>query len=173
MSLAEDFASAHIKIDSSDPKIEPALQVLNILNQADLICHLWQQYVRTALLPLASSVTTRREMAHHNNQAMSRIENSANSLLQKFIDCTHLSISLEIACSLLPVLLSWLSFQLSKQKKNDFKPRNEELSFARMNTEPCESCCEMLEKIRDTARLNLSGKNLEAFLFEIGAGFHG
>jgi exocyst complex component 5 len=44
--------------------------------------------------------------------------------------------------------------------------------FARVNTEPCAACCEMLEKVRDSANQNLSGKNLEVFLTEIGLAFH-
>ena len=69
-------------------------------------------------------------------------------------------------------ILTWLAAQLAKQKKNDFKPRNDDLSFARVNTEPCEVCCDMLEKVRDSAKENLSGKNLEVFLTEIGVAFH-
>ena len=68
--------------------------------------------------------------------------------------------------------MSWLSLQLTKQKKNDFKPRNDDLSFARVNTEPCTACCETLEKVRDAANQNLSGKNLEVFLTEVGVAFH-
>lgn len=69
-------------------------------------------------------------------------------------------------------ILSWLSVQLTKQKRNDFKPRNDDLSFARVNTEPCVACCDTLEKVRDAAKENLSGKNLEVFLTEIGVAFH-
>ena len=66
-----------------------------------------------------------------------------------------------------------MSTQLAKQKKTDFKPRNDDLSFARVNTEPCVACCEVLERIRDAAKQNLSGKNLECFLTELGVAFHG
>jgi exocyst complex component 5 len=41
-----------------------------------------------------------------------------------------------------------------------------------VNTEPCEACCETLEKVRDAAKQNLSGKNLEVFLSEVGIAFH-
>jgi len=123
----------------------------------DLICHLWQQYVNVALLPLASSsVTIRREMVVFNNQALSRLEGRANSLIQKVSD----------------FVVSWLSSQLGKQKRNDFKPKNDDLSFARVNTEPCLACCEVLEKVRDAAQKSLSGKNLEVFLTEVGIAFH-
>jgi tRNA U54 and U55 pseudouridine synthase Pus10 len=65
-----------------------------------------------------------------------------------------------------------LASQLSKQKKNDFKPRNDDLSFARVNTDPCTACCEMLDKFRDAAKENTSGKNLEYLLTEVGTSFH-
>jgi hypothetical protein len=70
-------------------------------------------------------------------------------------------------------IVTYLSAQLAKQKRTDFKPKDEDLSFARVNTEPCSACCEMLEKVRDSANTNMSGKNLEAFLTEVGLAFHG
>lgn len=69
-------------------------------------------------------------------------------------------------------MIAWLSLQLTKQKKTDFKPRNDDLTFARVNTEPCVACCGMLETVLDAAKQNLSGKNLEVFLTEIGLAFH-
>ena len=72
----------------------------------------------------------------------------------------------------MPVTTSFLLAQLAKQKRNDFKPRNDDLSFARVNTEPCVACCETLERFRDAALENLSGKNLEVLLTEVGVVFH-
>lgn len=69
-------------------------------------------------------------------------------------------------------VIAWLGTQLGKQKKNDFKPKNDDLSFARVNTEPCQFCCEMLDKVREAAFENLTGKNREVFLTEIGVAFH-
>ncbi|KAF8917823.1 exocyst complex component Sec10-like protein [Mucidula mucida] len=164
--LAEAIGTSYIeaaietsmaRVESADTKTEPNLQPLAILRAVDLICHLWQQYVNTALLPLASSsVTTRREMVVYNNQSISRLEGGANHLTQRITD----------------TVITWLSLQLTKQKKNDFKPRNDDLSFARVNTEPCVACCDTLEKVRDAAKANLSGKNLEVFLTEVGVSFH-
>ncbi|PPR04032.1 hypothetical protein CVT24_010607, partial [Panaeolus cyanescens] len=149
--------TAQAKLDAADTKTEPSLQPLSIIRSVDLICHLWQQYVNLALLPLASSsVTIRREMVLFNNQSIGKLESAANTVLSRLADA----------------LVAWLATQLTKQKKNDFKPRNDDLSFARVNTEPCILCCETLEKIRDSAKINLSGKNLEVFLTEIGVGFH-
>ncbi|KAE9410120.1 exocyst complex component Sec10 [Gymnopus androsaceus JB14] len=164
--LAEAICTAYIelaietaqaRLDAMDPKAEPLLQVLSVLRTVDLICHLWQQYVNTALLPLASSsVTIRREMLVFNNQTVSRVEGGANQFIHRLTDS----------------IVSWLSTQLSKQKRNDFKPKNDDISFARVNTEPCVACCDMLEKVRDAAKASLSGKNLEVFLMEIGISFH-
>lgn len=149
--------TTQVRLDAADSKSEPTLQPLTIIRSIDLICHLWQQYVNIALLPLASSsVTIRRELVVFNNQTINRLESGANSLLQRVTD----------------TIVSWLSLQLTKQKKNDFKPRNDDLSFARVNTEPCIACCETLEKVRDAANQNLSGKNLEVFLTEVGVAFH-
>ncbi|THH26812.1 hypothetical protein EUX98_g7374 [Antrodiella citrinella] len=155
--LALETAQARLEV--SDGKTEPSagLMCLSLLYEADLMCHLWQQYVNMAILPLASSsVTIRREMTVFNNQTVSRIEGAANHILQKVADS----------------IIVWLANQLTKQKRTDFKPRNDDLSFARVNTEPCEACCETLEKVRDVAKSNLSGKNLEVFLTEIGVAFH-
>ena len=65
-----------------------------------------------------------------------------------------------------------MSVQLAKQKKTDFKPRNDDDSFARVNTDPCIGCCDILEKVGIVAKQNLSGKNLEVFLTEVGVAFH-
>lgn len=54
---------------------------------ADMICHLWQQYVNIALMPLSSSsVTIRREMVIFNNQTINRIEGTANAVVQRVTD---------------------------------------------------------------------------------------
>lgn len=149
--------TAQSRLDAAESKAEPSLHILVVIRSVDLICHLWQQYINVALLPLASSsVTSRREMVQFNTQTTNRIEGATNNVLQKLTDS----------------IVNWLSAQLSKQKKNDFKPRNDDMSFARVNTEPCVACCDMLEKVRDAAKENLSGKNLEVFLTEIGVSFH-
>ena len=78
---------AQARLEAADTKTEPSLQPLTIVKSIDLICHLWQQYINIALLPLASSsVTIRREMVVFNNQTINRIETSTNNLLQRIAD---------------------------------------------------------------------------------------
>lgn len=86
---------AQVRLEGADPKAEPTLQGLTVVRTVDLICRLWQQYVNTALLPLASaSVSIRREMETFNNQTISRIEGSVNSLVQRTIDGTSVTFSM-------------------------------------------------------------------------------
>lgn len=84
------YFRAQARLEAADTKTEPSLQPLTIVKSIDLICHLWQQYVNIALLPLASSsVTIRREMVVFNNQTINRIETSTNNLLQRIADGMH------------------------------------------------------------------------------------
>lgn len=87
-----------------------------------------------------------------------------------FID--HLLIIRLFVLSSFLAIIAWLSTQLAKQKKIDFKPRNDDTSFARDNTEPCVGCCDFLEKVKDVAKQSLTGKNQEVFLTEVGVAFH-
>ncbi|OWZ69775.1 hypothetical protein AYX14_04824 [Cryptococcus neoformans] len=145
------------RLEQQDSKTEPDLQPLAVLKPVDQICHLWQRYTTTALFPLAgSNVPVRREMTTLNSHNVVRMEGKVNNVIQKAIDN----------------VIGWLSYLLTKQKKNDYKPKNDELSFARTITEPCELCCEFLATVKDAANEGLSGKNAEAFLTEIGVSFH-
>lgn len=106
------YCRAQARLEAADTKTEPSLQSLTIVKSIDLICHLWQQYVNIALLPLASSsVTIRREMVVFNNQTINRIETSTNNLLQRiadgmyFFDNSHIDTYISDDCELAQSLL--------------------------------------------------------------------
>ncbi|WVO14134.1 hypothetical protein L204_101765 [Cryptococcus depauperatus] len=146
-----------LAIFEQDSKTEGVLNPLRVLKPTSEIYHLWQRYVSTALFPLArGNMGLRREMANLNLQESSRIEGKINSVVQKAID----------------IIIAFLSHLLTKQKKNDYKPKNDELSFARTITEPCELCCEFLANVREIVDQTLGGKNREGVLTEIGVEFH-
>lgn len=110
--------SAHTRIEVADPKAEPSLQALNVINAVDLICHLWQHYVNVALFPLAvASVTIRREMSVFNNQAVSRVEGASNNLLQRLIDCKFNPDSLKGLFHNKPSQLSLLGYHCNSESK--------------------------------------------------------
>ena len=100
------LCSAQSRLEAVDhTKTEPSFQALSVLSIVDLICHLWQQYVNIALLPLAtSSVTIRREMVVFNNQTVSKIEGTANALMQRLTDGeNHLILLVQDCFMCLPI----------------------------------------------------------------------
>ncbi|GAA5914353.1 hypothetical protein JCM5296_001632 [Sporobolomyces johnsonii] len=163
--LADSFGKAYLEtaLDTAihqlthyDQKSEPPFAPIAVIRTADMIMHLWQRYISTALVPLAgTSVTVRREMAIFNNHVSVRIEGKVNQIVQRTTDA----------------IVSHLSLLLSKQKKLDFKPKNDDLAFSRINTEPCLLVCDFLAKVREAAN-SLSGRNAEVFLTEVGVTFH-
>ncbi|PWN95393.1 exocyst complex component Sec10, partial [Tilletiopsis washingtonensis] len=161
--LETALASAQKLVDSQDVRGATLQDIspLGEVRQVELIVQLWQHYVTTALLPLAgSSVTVRREMAIYNNHSLLRVEGKCDAILQKATDN----------------IVAYLAARLATQKRNDYAPKNDELAFARINTDPCVSCCEALEKVQSVARATNGlggGKNAEAFLTEVGVTFHG
>lgn len=169
--LAEGFIKSYIElaIDSATTAANaqdvksatlPDLSALRLVRQVELITILWQHYFSVALLPLAgSSVTLRREMAIFNNHNLLRVEGKCDALVQKLLDN----------------VIAFLTARLATQKKNDFAPKNDELAFARMNTDPCVACSEALERVARSVQSSLGGKgskNAEAILTEIGIAFH-
>lgn len=155
---ALDSALARTAAQDARSTTLPDLRDLNVVRQVDLILQLWQHYVSTALFPLASSsVTIRREMSIYNNHLMLRVEKACDAVVQKIADNT----------------VNHLAGRLSTQKRNDFTPKNDELAFSRINTDPCLACVDALEKVEQSATNGLGpGKNSESFLTEIGVSFH-
>lgn len=79
--------SALHELSLYDSKAEPDLGPVFVIRIADLIMHLWQRYIFTALVPLAgTSVTVRREMGIFNNQVVVRIEGKVNGIVQRSTD---------------------------------------------------------------------------------------
>lgn len=120
------------------PDLSSALSVVRSVEQ---VVSLWQHYVNTALVPLAStSVTLRREMVIFNNHNLLRVEGKCDALMHRVADN----------------VVGFLANRLATQKKNDFVPKNDDLAFARQNTEACVACSEALEKVEHAARMHLS-----------------
>ncbi|KAF9896345.1 Exocyst complex component 5 [Lobosporangium transversale] len=88
---------------------------------------------------------------------MGNVEAKANATLQKEID----------------VILVWLETCLSRQRRVDFKPKDDEIDLTGLATKPCMDCCEFLRRMYEAIRKNIDGKNIEMFLMEVGIAFHG
>lgn len=68
--------------------------------------------------------------------------------------------------------MAWLSVLLSKQKKFDFRPKNDDFALMQINTEPCILVSEFLACLKKVIDESLNSKNREAVLIEIGISFH-
>lgn len=94
-------------------KNEPDLSYLPNLSSAVTITHLMNKFIRTVLIPLgASNITVSRNMDQKTAQAMDRIEEKINSIMQRTID----------------VALAWVGKLLARQLKTDFRPKDDTLS---------------------------------------------
>lgn len=88
---------------------------------------------------------------------MASVESKANATIQKEIDC----------------ILAWLETCLGRQRRSDFKPKDDEVDLTGLATKPCIDCCEFLRRMYNTIRECFDGKNIEMFCTEVGITFHG
>lgn len=108
-------------------------------------------------MPLIISIpSTHRDILLLKNGFMATLERKINIVLQKSIDG----------------ITYWLSELLSRQKKNDFKPKDEEGAMMSMGTLPCMQSVDFITRIYRAASQSLQGKNFEAFLRRVGNAFH-
>ncbi|CAG8725138.1 1930_t:CDS:2, partial [Scutellospora calospora] len=83
------------------------------------IIHIAQNHFQSAILPLASpSLTMHRDLTSDKNRFMMGVENKINSTVQKMID----------------IITARLNYLLSRQKKVDFRPRDEDDVIASLAT---------------------------------------
>ncbi|PKI85075.1 Exocyst complex component 5 [Malassezia vespertilionis] len=137
--------------------VAPDLDIFVLVMRVEQLVTLWQHYVQTAVLPLtAPSVTIRREIGIYNNHNILRVEGKCEALLQKFTDN----------------MLAYFSATLATQKKSDYSPKNDDVMFARLNTDPCLAIVEVLGRLNSDARKYLSQRTQETLFAEIGLGLH-
>ncbi|KAK3172654.1 hypothetical protein OEA41_005978 [Lepraria neglecta] len=139
-------------------KHEPDLSYLIGLRSAISILHLMSTCVRTVLVPLAqANVTIRRNMEKTSNQAMDRMEEKVNSIIQRSID----------------VVITWVNKLLARQNKMDFRPRDDALTgggawLEQLQTSTCQSIFGFLTRFHNLALTALSpSPNLTSLLTEL------
>ncbi|KAI8846204.1 exocyst complex component Sec10-like protein [Chytridium lagenaria] len=149
---AEDTLAVDLK---GEPEITNSLRFVSITSE---VLQLIQLHFQTCVIPaVSSSPSAHREAIIIKNEFMSSIEDILNHLLQKQVD----------------VILSWLSNLLSKQKKLEFKPKDETFEINVVATQPCQLCCDFVRRICENSHEALDSENLEVFLCDIGFAFHG
>ncbi|KAL0084042.1 exocyst complex component Sec10-like protein [Phycomyces blakesleeanus] len=138
-------------------KVEPEMTCFPVIKTTTHMIQLLQEHFQTAVVPLvACSPAVHKEILINKNSFMSLLEHKVNTLLQKIIDSASF----------------WLGEILARQKKNDFRPKDEEVVMMSMGTLPCLQSVEFITRIYKASCKTLQGKNLEMFLMIIGNGFH-
>ncbi|KAJ3216736.1 Exocyst complex component 5 [Dinochytrium kinnereticum] len=156
LAAVEIAAEENMVVDTkSEPEVDNALRFVSVTSKT---LQLIQLHFQTYVIPaVSSSPSAHREAIIIKNEFMSSIEDILNQLLQKQIDA----------------ILAWAATLLSKQKKGEFKPKDETFESNVVATQPCQQCCEFMRRICATAQQSLDSENLEVFLCDIGFAFHG
>lgn len=149
--------SALEKAKDQDAKGEPDYSFLQNIKVAVSIIHLLNAYINTALIPLASSsLTIRRDMTNYCTTNISALEKKVNSIFQIIYE----------------IILSGTSHRLSKQRKNDFKLREDDGSLTNLQTEPCRNVTSFWNRAHQAIHPILEGRNNDLFFTELGYGLH-
>ncbi|KAG9066673.1 Exocyst complex component 5 [Linnemannia hyalina] len=150
--------SAMEDLSALDPKFPPDLRPMKRVKLVNGIIHLIQMHFQTTILPLTvPSPQVYRDTVIQKNKLMANVEAKANATIQKEID----------------VILAWLETCLGRQRKSDFKPKDDEIDLTGLATKPCIDCCEFLRRMYETTKKCFDGKNIEMFCNEVGVTFHG
>ncbi|KAJ3124738.1 Exocyst complex component 5 [Nowakowskiella sp. JEL0407] len=156
LELALDIANEDFVTIDPTKNIETDLKSLIIIENTTKILQLLQLHFQHMILPLInSSPTIHREVVICKNELMARVEKQLNLLAQKQIEA----------------IVNTLTIYLNRQKRTDFKPKDENIVSA-LNTPTCTQACEFLNKVNANVKKHLRGENLQVFLYEVGSQFH-
>lgn len=138
---------------ATDNRNEPEFSCLLGIREATSIARLLFSYIETVLVPLSGpSISIRRDMTQRITNNTNRIDGKINALVQRLIDS----------------VLTWFSLILQHQGKRDFKPKEDEINLADMQT-PCnKEAVRFLIQVGAIAQSTLTCGNLESYLTEIG-----
>ncbi|PVU84753.1 hypothetical protein BB559_007432 [Furculomyces boomerangus] len=139
-----------LRDSKSEPNVEMILRCILVNSQVIGLVHSHYSHTVAPLLTCSSHHLLRELISDKNNFVIT-IESKSNVLMNNFIQSS----------------LNWIAVLLSKQKRTDFRPGNDDFlpSFA---TEPCDSVVEFVLKIEALSRLCLDPNNQIRLLTEIG-----
>ncbi|KAJ8330382.1 hypothetical protein BDV3_003129 [Batrachochytrium dendrobatidis] len=140
-----------------DHKSEPEFGQLKVIKTVTKTLQIFQHHFQAQLIPmLASSPTLQREMMIFKNEFFSAIEEKLNAIMQRKI----------------AVVASWMEVLFARQKKSDFKPRDDIVAVNTLSTLVCNQVVDFIQRVRDEAHVSLDGENLESYLTEVGTLLH-
>ncbi|ORX45540.1 exocyst complex component Sec10 [Hesseltinella vesiculosa] len=143
--------------DELGHKSEPDTVCFSVLSTTTNISQLLQQHFQSAVIPLVvAAPSIHRDTLASKNRFFTTLEKKINYVLLRSTDAVQ----------------NWLTEILNRQKRNDFRPKDEDVMMMSNGTPPCVSCVEFLTKIYRGAVHSLQGKNLESYLLTVGNQFH-
>ncbi|KAI8834800.1 exocyst complex component Sec10-like protein [Chytriomyces cf. hyalinus JEL632] len=144
-------------ITTLDGKTEPHFHNLEVVRVENAILNLFQMHFQTSILPLMSlSPTIHRDAVITKNEFMEAVETRINAIIKTHVDAIQ----------------EWLEIILSKQKRSDYRPRDDNMASYSTSTPTCAQVCEFLDTIHLNAEKYFEGINLTGFLSEVGSIFH-
>ncbi|KAF1808932.1 exocyst complex component Sec10 [Eremomyces bilateralis CBS 781.70] len=138
-------------------KTEPSFSHFPTLPPIISTLHLLRLAITTMLLPLAApNLTIRRDIEKTLEGTLTALESRMSIILHRSLD----------------VSLLWSSKLLAAQKKNDFRPRDEDLTrqLDALQTPTCASVHAFLTRVATAAAAALDGKNRTVFFSELALG---
>ncbi|KAJ1903009.1 Exocyst complex component 5, partial [Coemansia sp. IMI 209127] len=136
-----------------DTRQEPDLRTFAVIRTANIVVRLVQTHFQKAIVPFVGTGSyIYRDIVAEKNKLMSRIEISLNLISNKFIG----------ACT------QWLASLLSKQRKNDFRPAEDDFAAFEMGTQPCRQSTDFLRRIEQACRQSMGAENQDRILNDVG-----
>ncbi|KAG2221177.1 hypothetical protein INT45_007754 [Circinella minor] len=107
-------------IEELGSKAEPDTSCFPVVSTTTKVLQLMQKHFQTAVLPLVvGSPSVHRNVLGSKNTFMAALESKANDVLRKELES----------------ITSWLKELLSLQKRNDFRPKDEDIIMMSMGTQ--------------------------------------
>jgi len=141
-------------IPSSEPKMEPNIYFLDVVQQTNTVFHLFEKQFNDTLLPLVSSSPKYSDCIQNKK----KIRETMEIQLDTGIDKCLLSI------------IGWMKNILkSEQKRNDFST---DLPPQQQCTNACSILCKYVKKAIEAFMKSLDGNNVDAVMKEFGTRLH-
>ncbi|KAJ1981881.1 Exocyst complex component 5 [Dimargaris xerosporica] len=132
---------------------EPDFRTFYTLRGVNQTVHLVQCHFQSVVVPLiASSPSHYREIMAHKNEFTLALEHRLNQLVLRQI----------------AAVATYFQTVLSRQRKQDYRPRDEDFQALSLATEPCGTIVDFLDRLHKTVIHCFDSKNQEQVLLEVG-----
>ena len=156
-----DIAVENMLADSQNgagSKTEPDLRYLECVAGCNLVVHAVHALFIDDIVPLISAhPAIYRQLVAKKNDCVGVVEQKVNAIVNKTVGW----------------IIEWSAQILGRQKKFDYRPReNEVVTMATLTSSPCARCCDYLKKTHAQMKQWLDGGNFDCVMSEIGELFH-